>query len=76
MGLMSRALWHVNRSPLRYAVKTGVSAWHLGEKRERRRQAQLLNVTPSEKAKAEELNRNGYAIVTELMDPAASAAVR
>ena len=53
---MSRALWHVNRSPLRHAVKTGVSAWHLGEKRERKRQAQLLKVTPSEKAKAEDLN--------------------
>ena len=70
MGLMSRALWHVNRSPLRYAVKSGVSAWHLGEKLERRRQAQLLNVTAAERNKAEELNRNGYAIVTELMDPA------
>jgi hypothetical protein len=70
MGLMSRALWHVNRSPLRYAVKTGVSAWHLNEKRERRRQAQLLTVSPAEKAKAEDLNRDGYAIVTELMDPA------
>jgi hypothetical protein len=70
MGLMSRALWHVNRSPLRYAVKSGVSAWHLGEKLERRRQAQLLNVTTAEQAKAEELNQNGYAIVTELMDPA------
>lgn len=70
MGLMSRALWHVNRSPLRYAVKSSVSAWHLGEKRERRRQAQLLNVTAAERNKAEELNRNGYAIVTELMDPA------
>ena len=70
MGLMSRALWHVNRSPLRYAVKSGVSAWHLGEKLERRGQAQLLNVTAAEKNKAEELNANGYAIVTELMDPA------
>jgi hypothetical protein len=69
MGLMSRAMWHVNRSPLRYAVKSGVSAWHLGEKRERRRHAQLLNVTPAEKAKAEDLNRNGYTVVTELMDP-------
>jgi hypothetical protein len=70
MGLMSRALWHVNRSPLRYAVKSGVSAWHIGEKRERRRQAQLLNITAAERNKAEELNRNGYAVVTELMDPA------
>jgi len=70
MGLIYRALWHVNRSPLRYAVKSSVSAWHLSEKRERRRQAQLLNVTAAEKNKAEELNRNGYAIVTDLMDPA------
>jgi hypothetical protein len=68
MGLMSRALWHVNRSPLRHAVKTGVSAWHLGEKRERKRQAQLLNVTPSEKAKAEDLKRDGYVVLTELID--------
>jgi len=69
MGLMTRAMWHVNRSPLRYAVKSGVSAWHLNEKRERRRQAQLLNVLPAERARAEDLNRDGYAIVTELMDP-------
>ncbi len=70
MGLMSRALWHVNRSPLRYAVKTSVSALHIGEKLDRRRQAQLLAVKPAEKIKADELNRNGYAVVTELMDPA------
>jgi hypothetical protein len=70
MGLMSRALWHVNRSPLRWAVKTGVSAWHLREKRERRRQAQLLDVSPVERAKAEDLNRDGYVVVTDLMDPA------
>lgn len=69
MGLMSRAMWHVNRSPLRYAVKSGVSAWNLGEKRERRRQAELLNVLPAERTKATELNRDGYAVVTELMEP-------
>jgi hypothetical protein len=73
MGLLTRALWHVNRSPLRHAVKSGVSAWHLSEKRERRRQAQLLNVLPAEKAKAEAVNRDGYALVTELMDPAIQA---
>jgi hypothetical protein len=70
MGLMSRAMWHVNRSPLRYAVKSGVSALHLTEKRERRRQAELLAVTAAERAKAEGLNRDGYAVVTELMDAA------
>jgi hypothetical protein len=70
MGLMSRAMWHVNRSPLRYAVKSGVSAWNLGEKLDRKRQAQLLNVSAAEKAKAAELNQNGYTIVTELMDQA------
>jgi hypothetical protein len=69
MGLMSRALWHVNRSPLRWAVKTGVNTWHMSEKQERRRQAELLNVSPIEKAKAADLNRDGYAIVTDLMDP-------
>ncbi|SEM34137.1 hypothetical protein [Bradyrhizobium sp. OK095] len=69
MGLMSRALWHVNRSPLRYAVKTGVSAWHRNEKLERRRAAQGLDVSTAERAKAGELNRDGYAVVTELMDP-------
>jgi hypothetical protein len=69
MGLMQRALWHVNRSPLRYAVKTGVSAWHRNEKLERRREAQALNVSASERAKADDLNRDGYAVVTELMEP-------
>ena len=62
-------MWHVNRSPLRYAVKSGVSAWHSGEKRERKQQAQLLKVSAAERAKAEDLNRDGYAVVTELMDP-------
>jgi len=70
MGLMSRAMWHVNRSPLRYAVKSGISALHLAEKRERRRQAELLAVTAAERAKAEDLNRDGYTVVTELMDTA------
>lgn len=70
MGLMARAMWHVNRSPLRYAVKSGVSAWNLGEKLDRKRQAQRLNVSTAEKAKAAELNQNGYAVVTELMDQA------
>src|SRR5438128_1955587 len=69
MGLMSRAMWHVNRSPFRYAVKSGVSALHPVEKRERRRQAELLTVTAAERAKAADLNRDGYAVVTELMDP-------
>ena len=40
MGLMSTAMWHVNCSPLWYAVKSDVSEWHLNEKRERRRQAE------------------------------------
>lgn len=70
MGLVSRALWHVNRSPLRYAVKMGVNAWHINEKRERQRQAQLLTVSPSEAARASSLNRDGYVIVTDLMDAA------
>ena len=70
MGLMSRALWHVNRTQLRWAVKSGVSAWNLKEKLERRRQAQLLEVTPVEKAKAADLNRDGYVVVTDLMDAA------
>jgi hypothetical protein len=70
MGLMSRAMWHVNRSPLRYAVKTGVSAWNIAEKRERKRQAQLLQVSAAEKAKADDLNRDGYVVVTDLIDPA------
>jgi hypothetical protein len=68
MGLVSRVIWHVNRSPLRYAVKTGYSALQLTEKRERRRQLQLLNVSAAERAKADDLNRDGYVIVTELMD--------
>jgi hypothetical protein len=68
MGLMFRAPWHVNRSPLRYAVKTAVSAWNLNEKLERRRQAQLLDVSEREKASAEGLNGDGYSVVTELMD--------
>ena len=67
-GIDVQSVWHVNRSPLRHAVKTGVSAWHLGEKRERKRQAQLLSVTPSQKAKAEDLKRDGYIVLTELID--------
>lgn len=70
MGLMSRALWHVNRSPLRHAVKSGVSVWHIGEKRERRNQAQRLTVSPVERARADALNSDGYVVVSDLMDSA------
>lgn len=70
MGLVSRALWHVNRSPLRWAVKTGVNTWHFSDKRDRRRRAELLQPTALEKAKADALNRDGYAVVTEVIDPA------
>src|SRR5258707_12524364 len=69
MGLMSRAMWHVNRSPFRYAVKSGMSALHLGEKRERRQQAERLGVTTAGKAKGEDLNQDGYRLVTRLMEP-------
>ena len=70
MGLMSRALWHVNRSPLRYAVKSGVSAWHLGEKLERQTAGAALECHRGRKKQSRRIERNGYAIVTELMDPA------
>src|SRR5258708_37786479 len=69
MGLMSRAMWHVNRSPFRYAVKRGMSALHLGEKRKRRRQAELLAGTADGRAKAHDLNRNGYAVGPGLNGP-------
>jgi hypothetical protein len=36
MGMPSRAPWHVNRSPQRYAVDTGANVWHLNEKSEKK----------------------------------------
>ncbi|MBR0759532.1 phytanoyl-CoA dioxygenase family protein [Bradyrhizobium japonicum] len=69
MGLMSRALWQVNRSPLRWAVKTGVSTWHYGAKRQRKQELNGLDVSAAQKAAAKDLNRDGYVIVSELIDP-------
>lgn len=69
MGLMSRALWQVNRSPLRWAVKTGVSTWHYGAKRQRKQELNHLDVSAAQAAAAADLNRDGYAIVSELIDP-------
>lgn len=69
MGLVSRALWQLNRSPFRYAVKSGVSAWNLGEKLKRKRDVRLLDVTAEQRTRAQDLNRDGYAIVSELIDP-------
>ncbi|WP_225189348.1 phytanoyl-CoA dioxygenase family protein [Bradyrhizobium sp. IC3195] len=66
---MSRALWQVNRSPLRWAVKTGVSTWHYGAKRQRKRELNGLDVTAAQAAAAKQLDRDGYAIVSELIDP-------
>ncbi len=69
MGLMSRALWQVNRSPLRWAVKTGVNTWHYGAKRQRKQALNHLDVSAAQAAAAADLNRDGYAIVSELIDP-------
>jgi hypothetical protein len=68
--MLSRALWHVNRTQLGWAVKAGASAWNLGGKLERRREAQALAATASELSKAEDLRRDGYAVVTDLIEPA------
>ncbi|MGE0626203.1 MAG: hypothetical protein AB7O43_00150 [Hyphomicrobiaceae bacterium] len=68
MSTFTRALWHVNRTQLGWAVKAGVSTWHMRSKLERRRIAQSLPVTSDQRQKAADLDRDGYAIVTDLMN--------
>jgi hypothetical protein len=62
-------LWHVNRSQLKWAVKAGVSAWHARAKMERRRLAHTLSPSEGERARAQELRQQGFAIVTQQMHP-------
>ncbi len=69
MGTLSRALWHVNRTHLGWAVKAGASAWNIGGKLERRKAAQALPITAAEQEAAAAVRRDGFAVITDLIDP-------
>jgi hypothetical protein len=69
ISIWRRALWHLNRTPVAHVIKgirRAVASKSVGK---RRRFAATIASTPAEVATAEQLNREGYAIVTEAMDP-------
>jgi hypothetical protein len=64
----TRLLWHVNRTPLRWGVKGGLSLLRWREKLERRRLGRRSAIDPMVAARAEQLQTEGYAMVDELVD--------
>ena len=71
ISLWRRALWHLNRTPAAHVIKgiRRAAAWRSVENR--RRLAATLVSNPVEIGMAEQLNREGYAIVTGVIDPLA-----
>lgn len=68
IGLPHRALWHLNRTPLRWAIKAGVSAIHWRAKAERRHIAGDRVLTAEAQARIDAFQREGYAVITDLVD--------
>lgn len=69
ISIWRRALWHLNRTPVAHVIKGIRRAAASKSVGKRRRLAATIASTPAEAAMAEQLNREGYAIVTEAMDP-------
>lgn len=67
-NLTRRILWHVNRTPLAHLVKMVVSAAHTRSLAERRRLARNLDVSAVAFEKAGSLRRDGYVMLTEIVD--------
>lgn len=66
-----RALWHINRSPAARVIKAVRRAFTSRSIENRRRLAATLISSPIETELAQQIDRDGYAIVTEAIDPAA-----
>ncbi len=70
VSLYRRALWHANRTPLAWAVKGAMSAFHLREKAARREAAAPYRQGQAVGRPLSQLASEGYAFVTELAEPA------
>jgi len=68
--LLSRVLWHANRTPAGSLIKAALSAVNWREVSARRRLARDLAISPEAEVRARELNRDGYAMINDLVDPA------
>lgn len=66
--LARRALWHINRSPLRAGVKALVAAGNGTDKRERRELAQRLAIPDDMRRKARALLSEGHVSVADVVD--------
>lgn len=64
-----RALWHINRSPVAHVIKAIRRAFASGSVEKRRRLAATLKSSALEMRLAQQINQEGYAIVTEAIDP-------
>lgn len=71
----SRVLWHANRSPAAGAVKWGVRTLHHGEVAERRKLAGELPPAPGLDRLAASLNAEGFAVLTDVVDPGLVATI-
>lgn len=68
--LLSRVLWHANRTPAGGLIKAALSAVNFREVSARRRLARDLPISPEAQIRAQELNRDGFAVINDLVDPA------
>lgn len=73
-NLTRRILWHINRTPLAHLVKMAVSAAHAKSIAERRRLAKHLPISAIAQEKAELLRRDGYVMLTDIVDDSLLAA--
>lgn len=73
--LARRGRWYILRSPAAPWLKSALRAGIRPELRERTRLASTLPVDNRITARAADFNRDGYAIVTDLIDPAALEAL-
>jgi hypothetical protein len=68
IGLLNRALWHLNRTGVAWLLKGVLSAVHVRNKRIRRRFARGLRVDAGIAGRAEQLRQEGWAMVGDLVD--------
>lgn len=68
-----RALWHANRTPLARVLKGTLSMAHAGEKSRRRAVGRAVPVTGLVRERADTLARQGYVMLTDIVDTALAA---
>ena len=69
LSVFRRALWHANRTSLKWAIKSALSIVHARDKQARRLAARAYVPDESTLATAADLRSNGYAMVDKFVDP-------